>query len=43
MTTNYVLIIFKKIIVKKQILQVTNMCHDAGPIFIIFPQPIRSV
>ena len=42
MTTNYVFFISKKIFSKKQILQVIDMCYDARPIFIVFPQSIRS-
>ena len=45
MTTNDLFFISKNIIARKQNLQVTNMCYDAcaGPIFIFYPQPNRSV
>ena len=43
MTINYLFFISKKIVARKQILQVTNMCYDARPIFILYLQPNRSI
>ena len=43
MTTSYLLFISKKIIARKQILQVPNMSYDARPIFILYPQPNGSI
>ena len=40
---NYLFFISKKIIARKQILQVINMCYDAQPIFTIYPLPNRFV
>ena len=43
MTTNDLFFISKNIIARKQILQVANMRCDARPIFILYPQPNRSI
>ena len=43
MAENYVFFIFKKVIAKKKILQVTNKCYDAQSIFIFYPQTVRSI
>ena len=36
---NYLFFISMKIIVRKQILLVTNMCYNAQPVIIVYPQP----
>ena len=42
MTTNDLFFISENIIAREQNLQVTNMCYDARPIIIFYPQPNSS-
>ena len=41
--TNYLFVVSKEIISRKQIFQVFNTCYYVRRIFIFYPQPIRSV
>ena len=41
--TNYLFVISKEIIARKQIFQVFNMCYYVQRIFVCYIQPIRSV
>ena len=41
--TNYLFVISKEVIARKQILQVINTCCYAWPILLFYLQPVRSV